>query len=61
MESLLHMHKSAIEANISYFQALRNKAVEQALDARAQELKWVHVLAMKENPDSALKDLLSST
>jgi len=55
------MHKSAIEANISYFQALRNKAVEQALDARAQELKWVHVLAMKENPDSALKDLLSST
>ena len=60
MESMLQMSEAAIRANISYLEAVRNKAAQEALNALAEELKWTKILEMKKNPEITLKDLLTT-
>lgn len=52
---------AGIKANIEYFQAIRIKHAELALEALAEEVKWAVRLEMKKDPENTLTDLLTTS
>jgi uncharacterized protein YaaN involved in tellurite resistance len=59
MESTSKISEAAIEANIEYFRALRDKIALQAIKAHQEEMKWVTIRKMNRNPHGAMTDLMS--
>ena len=48
----------ALKANVETCRARRDRYAVLALEALGEEQKWAHALRMKENPESALTELL---
>lgn len=59
MTLLSKMSPEAMIANIEFYKHERQRMAEFAIQAWANELKWTQLLAQKQNPEAALKNVLS--